>query len=127
MRSCQGRLPGEGAAGLHLKGLGSAKVKGKRDMVRVCGKSLHSSQRDEHEQWQEIRDQVEERWAVLDAEPQSWKEAKDGAAETIRGQHEKGNKDARIENDLWAPIMDGDAQREGCQLGHILMNSIWAI
>lgn len=57
------------------------------------GKGLHSRQSDELEQWQDIRDQVKELQAVLGAELQNWKNANDEAAETIRDQHVKGNKD----------------------------------
>lgn len=54
-------------------------------MVRVCGENLHSRQRNEHEQWEEIKGQVEELWAVC-------KEANE-AAKTIRDEYVKSNKD----------------------------------
>ena len=112
MRPCQARCPGEGASGLHLKGLGAIKIKGEWEVARVCGKSLHSRQSDKLEQWQDIRDQVKELQAVLGAELQSWKEANDEASETIRDQHVKGNKDGRAKNDFWVSITGGDGQRD---------------
>lgn len=83
-------MPGQaswrGSSGLHLKSSGAIKVKGVGVVVRVCGENLHSRQRNEHEQWQEIKDQVEELWAVR-------KEANDEAAKIIRDQYVKSNKD----------------------------------
>lgn len=70
-----------------MKSSGAIKVKaegGRGEGFRKSGKNLHSRQRNKHEQWQEIKYQVEELWAVH-------KEANDEAAKIIRDQYVKSN------------------------------------